>query len=430
MRRRLGSEPEHRQRCASLAVPSTAARAACGDRVGPGASESSPSDEGDLNADSGTGRPGAGNVAKQRPLRILFATARYLPERGGTEIHTHEVARRLADRGAQVTVATTASSRSVERESHVERVRVLRVPAWPPNRDYYFAPALARIIRENRSDIIHCQGYHTFVAPLVMLAALSAGIPYVVTLHSGGHSSKLRRNLRPLQARLMRPLLARARRLVAVSSFEADLFARWLRLPRDAFVVIPNGIDLPAPSARVEPSEPPLILSVGRLERYKGHQRVIEALPALNRARPGVRLRVVGSGPYERHLWRLAERLRVTDLLEIASVPADDREAMARLLSQAAVVASLSEYESQGLAVQEAVALGRPVLVSDGSALDELRSYPNVRALGRLARSTDVAAAVLELLAAPPAKPPLMPTWDQCTAGLLELYEAALTEIA
>jgi glycogen synthase len=365
---------------------------------------------------------------QDRPLRILFATARYLPDRGGTEIHTHEVATRLAERGAEVTVASTAPRGPFKRDSHDGPVRVLRVRAWPPNRDYYLAPALARVIRESRPDIIHCQGYHTLVAPLVMLVALRAEIPYIVTLHSGGHSSELRHQLRPLQAWLLRPLLARARRLVAVSSFEADLFARWLRLPRDAFAVIPSGVELPVPPEMDPPAGPPLILSLGRVESYKGHQRVMEALPALNRARPGITLRVVGSGVYERQLRRLAERLGVVDLIEIAPVPADEREGMARLLWKAGVVASLSEYESQGLAIQEALALGRPLVVSEGSALGELGRYPNVRALGRHAGSEDVAAAVLELLDARGVQPPVLPTWDECTAALLEIYEETLAE--
>jgi glycogen synthase len=383
---------------------------------------------GDLDGLIATGAHGARVQRGQRRLRILFATARYLPERGGTEIHTHEVAKRLAERGAEVTIATTVRSGAFEPESTEASVRVLRVRSWPANRDYYLAPELARVIRDNPVDIIHCQGYHTLVAPLAMSAALRAATPYVVTLHSGGHSSALRHRFRPAQAWLLRPLLMRARQLVAVSSFEADLFARRLHLPRDTFAVIPNGIDLPAPLAKVPPSDPPVILSLGRVERYKGHQRVIEALPALSRARPGISLRVVGSGGYERQLRLLAERLGVADLLEIAPVSAEDREGMARTLSKAAVVASLSEYESQGLAIQEALALGRPVVVSDGTSLGELGRHRNVRALGRAARGEEVAAAILALLDAPPAEPPVLPTWDDCTAALLELYEETLAE--
>jgi glycosyltransferase involved in cell wall biosynthesis len=364
-------------------------------------------------------------LRSRRPLRILFATARYVPYSGGTEIHTYQIAKRLAARGAEVTVATTVAGERVgPRESVEEGIRVVRVRAWPPNRDYYLAPALAKIVRSSRPDIIHCQGYHTLVAPLVMLAALTAGIPYVVTLHSGGHSSQLRHRLRPLQAWLLRPLLSRAHRLVAVSAFEADLFARRLRLRRSAFVVIPSGVDMPPVAAEPQAGDPPLVMSVGRLESYKGHQQVMQAVPALRTARgPGIRVHFVGSGAYEAQLRRLAGRLGVTDMVEIESVPAEDRGEMARMLSQASVVASLSSYESQGLAMQEALALGRPLVVRGDTALGELVRYPNVRAVEPDADSGRVAEAIIELLDAPSAQPPRMPTWDECASAHLELYD-------
>jgi glycosyltransferase involved in cell wall biosynthesis len=363
---------------------------------------------------------------KLDPLRILFATARYVPYSGGTEIHTYEIAKRIAARGAEVTVASTVTGDGSPRESIEEGVRVLRVRAWPPNRDYYLAPALAKIVRTSKTDIIHCQGYHTFVAPLVMLAALSGRIPYVVTLHSGGHSSDLRHRLRPVQAWLLRPLLSRARRLIAVSMFEADLFARRLCLAPGSFVVIPSGVDMPALALGPPRSGPPLVVSVGRLESYKGHQRVMEAVPALRAARPELRVQFVGDGTFEPHLRRLAQRLVVTDVVEIGSVPPDDRASMARILSQASVVASLSSYESQGLAMQEALALGRPLVVSSDTALGELARYPNVRAVKQRATSGAVADAILALLDAPPVQPPPLPTWDESADALLALYHEIL----
>lgn len=363
----------------------------------------------------------------ERPLRILLATARYLPERGGTEIHTHQVAQRLACYGADVTVLSTETSGLFAHESHDGPVRILRVRAWPPRNDYYLAPGLARIILREKADIVHCQGYHTLVAPVVMLAALSARIPYVVTLHSGGHSSALRRRMRPTQARLLRPLLARAGQLIAGSGFEADLFAERTRLPRAGFCVIPSGVDLPTPAPAEAPSGPPVLLSIGRLESYKGHHRVVEALPALARARPGTRLRIVGTGPYESELRRLAERLGVADLLMIAPVPADRRDEMARLLQSAACVVALSDYESQGLAIQEALGLGRPLVVSDNSALGGLRHHANVRTVPRSATPEQIADEIDALLDAPPVTAPLtLATWDECATALLEVYLATL----
>src|SRR5260370_5524371 len=112
-----------------------------------------------------------------------------------------------------------------------------------------------------------------------MRAAAAAGIPYLVTFHSGGHSSPFRNLLMRFQWQALRPQLAHARRLGAVSEFEAEFFTNRLRLPRDRFVVIPNGSNLP----KVNPPRPsqqgPLIAPAGRLERYKGHHRVLAAFP-------------------------------------------------------------------------------------------------------------------------------------------------------
>jgi glycosyltransferase involved in cell wall biosynthesis len=357
------------------------------------------------------------------PLRVTYVTARYLPETGGTEIHTDEVARRISDRGASVTVVSTTRDPSVPRYEADGQLQVRRVRAWPRDRDYFFAPALPSAIRRSAPDLLHCQGYHTLVAPLAMWTALQQRIPYIVTFHSGGHSSRLRALARPAQGRLLRPLLVRARALVAVSQFEADLFAERLDIAPDRFWVIPSGIDLPTASRRAVAVDRALIVSVGRVESYKGHDRIIQALPTLRRREPGVRLRILGSGPHEPQLRRLAMRLAVGDIVEIAPVTGNRAE-LADVLGRAGVVTAFSAYESQGLAVQEAIGLGRPVVVREGSALDELRGHPNVHTVAAGADAEAVAEVVSRVMRAPPAPAPAMPTWDACVDALAQLYRA------
>jgi len=334
----------------------------------------------------------------------------------------------MSDRGADVTVLTTCRDLGQPREESHDGVRIRRVRAWPRGRDYFFAPELPDEIRVIQPDLLHCQGYHTLVAPVAMLAALRASIPYVVTFHSGGHSSHLREHARPLQARLLRPLLVRACTLVAVSNFEADLFSRRLRISPDRLVVIPSGINLPQISRSPAPTDIRLVVSVGRLESYKGHDRVIEALPALRRRHPDVRLRIVGSGPVESQLRGLASELGITDAVDIAPLTDANRRELAELLSRAAVVTALSEYESQGLAVQEAIGLGCSVVVNEGSALDELGVYPNVLTVSQAAGADEVANAVSRALRAPPADAPVMQTWDDCVDALVDVYRSALNQ--
>ncbi len=372
-----------------------------------------------------------GNEAT-RPLRILFATARYLPSIGGTEIHTYEVATRAAAAGCEVTVLTTDSSGRLRAREESNGIRILRVRAWPRDWDYYFAPGIYRTIVRGHWDLIHCQGYHTLLAPLVMLAAWRSRTPYILTFHSGGHSSHLRNALRGVQRALLRPLLARAPRLIAVSTFEAEFFRERLRLPTEQFVVIPNGSYLPASNSQPASGENgTLIVSVGRLERYKGHHRVIAALPWLVPHYPDVRLRIVGAGPFEPDLQRIARKLGVADRVEINAIPADDREGMTTVLNSAALVILLSDYESQGMAVMEALALGRPVLVANTSGLRELAERGFARTTLSDSTPQEVAEAIREQLSCPLILGKIaLPTWEECAAMLLALYQDVIRDVA
>ena len=357
-------------------------------------------------------------------LRVLTVTPRYMPLTGGTEIHTYETARRIAAWQNDVTVLTTNPGMRLTGEEWSGDVRVIRVPAWPADRDYYVAPSVSKVIARRTWDLVHCQGIHTLFAPMAMLAAWRARIPYVVTFHSGGHSSRLRNMMRGGQWTVLRPLLSRATKLIGVSEFEAEYFQRHLRIPAERFAVIPNGVQFPDSVTGIgHQTDGAVIVSVGRLERYKGHHRVIAALPYVLAQQPDARLRIVGSGPFESQLVRMASELGVAERVEIGAIPSTDRAQMAAVLAGASVVTLLSDYESQGIAVMEAIELKRPVLVSDGSALRELAQRGLARSVSLHSSPEQIAAAILEQIERPrlPANLPLS-SWDDCAAQLLDLY--------
>jgi len=198
-----------------------------------------------------------------------------------------------------------------------------------------------------------------------------------------------------------------------------------LQLPEEQFILIPNGGDLPG----IAPGEPALveeglIVSIGRLEKYKGHQRVIAALPRILQQRPDVRLWIAGMGPYESKLRELAHQLGVAHRVDIHSIPASDRQGMARELSKAALVVLLSEFETHPIAVLEALSLGCPVLVADTSGLSELAREGLVRAIPLKSTPAQIADAIVDQLLHP-QKPAAftIPTWDECATALLSLYD-------
>ncbi len=368
-----------------------------------------------------------GREVPTRPYRLLFVTARYVPFVGGTEVHTAEVAKRLAARGYEVTVLTADADGRPVRET-IDGVEIIRVRGYPRGRDYRFAPVLRSVIQQGDWDLVHCQGYHTAVAPLAMYSTLRRGLPLVVTFHSGGHSSRLRRALRPVQTAALRPLLSRADRLIGVSKFETGEFERKLRLPADRFATVPSGTSLPVlPADDLRSSSRTVVCSVGRLEKYKGHHRMISALPHLRRALPDARLVIIGSGPYEGRLRKLGDRCGVAEHIEFISVPSNDRQEMARLLRDTSLVVLLSDYESQGLAAYEALASSRPVLLSNTAALGELATELGVRSIPPDAEPAELARAVHQaILERPVDVSGHLLEWDEIVTMLEDVYRTIL----
>ena len=371
---------------------------------------------------------------KLDPLHVLMVAARYFPSTGGLETHVYEVGWRLAAMGIEITILTTDMSGQLPITEESEGMQIRRVRAWPANKDYYFAPGTWNVITRGSWDLVHCQGYHNLLAPLTMLAASQASIPYVVTFHSGGDPTRLRKVFRRGQRMALRPLLAKAERLISPSKWEAEFFRQRLHLPAGQFVVIPNGAShlplSPDPDPSPATTDGTLILSVGRLERYKGHQRLITALPKVLEHVPDAWLRIVGVGPYASALQKIACQLGIADRVEIRPIPPGDKAGMASLIARANLVALLSEHEAQGIAVLEALALKRPVLVADTSALQEFAARGLARAVALHSTPEEVAAAVIRELRQPLVPQSVaLPTWDACATSLLALYRSVVRRV-
>jgi glycosyltransferase involved in cell wall biosynthesis len=305
---------------------------------------------------------------------------------------------------------------------------VRRVRDWPKEFDLYLAPGIYSAIRDGSWDLIHFQGYSTFVVPVGLFATVRRSLPFVLTFHSGGHSSRLRNAVRGTQQALLRPLVVRADRLIGVSEFEADFFSARMGVPRKRFTVIPNGAEMPTPSSGVV-FDPNRIVSIGRLERYKGHHKAIAAMPEVIRKIPEAMLHVAGAGPYEEVLRRQVQALGLNDRVTIGAVPSGDRQAMADLLASAGLVVLFSEYEAHPIAVMEALALRRPVLVSDTSGLAEIAANGLCRAIPCKAGPVETAAAIAAELRTCRSIPRVtLPDWDDCSDALIDLYRGVMAD--
>ena len=365
-------------------------------------------------------------MGPDRPLRVLEVVPRFFPDLGGTESHVHEVTSRMChESDLDITVlATDRSGALAPRERTPEGFDVIRRRAYPRERDYYFAPGIVRVITQGGWDLVHFQGVHTLVPVVGMMAARRAKVPYMLTFHTGGHSSSVRSSIRDTQWKVLTPLLRRAARLVAVSRYERTRFETATGIDPSHFVVIRNGGSLPELPGPVTPV-PGRVVSSGRLERYKGHHRAIAALPILRRTVPDAHLVILGGGPYEAELTALATRLDVADHVQIYQVAPRDRGAMAKELASAQVLSAMSDYEAHPVAVMEALTLGVPVVGVDAAGIGDLVEEGLVTGVAADASAETIAAALARAMAEGPRvrdDAVDLPTWENCADQLADVY--------
>ena len=263
-------------------------------------------------------------------MNVLVLTTSY--PRGPDDIAGRFVAdavEQLRARGVEVEVVSPASFRHFGLAYGHGIVGNLRARPWLvvflPAFLWSFRRAAARAARD--ADLVHA---HWLAAGAV---AASLGKPYVVQVW--GTDVEVARRV----PWLARPVLRRARLVVAASSFLAEqartLGARDIR-------VVPSGVAFPESVG--EPDEPPHVLFVGRLSAEKGILELVEACG------DDLPLVVVGDGP-------LQDRVPQA----VGFVPPAE---LGPWYERAAVVAAPSRREGYGVVAREEMAWGRPVVAT------------------------------------------------------------------
>ncbi|HEX9660367.1 MAG TPA: glycosyltransferase [Rhodothermales bacterium] len=150
-----------------------------------------------------------------------------------------------------------------------------------------------------------------------------------------------------------------------------------------------------------------LVLFLARVSTEKGIDLLMEAYPFF-RDPARVQLVIGGHGPYEGHLKPFLEKYP-----EVRRIPfIADREEVARLMASADVFLSMSNDETFGLAIAEALACGTPVVAPNAGAAAELLTRSNIL---EPYRARDRGSFVEHVRAA-------LATADRATSGQLREY--------
>ena len=276
---------------------------------------------------------------------------------------------------------------------------------------------LRRMVREHEVGMVHCG---RCLPEGVIALALKAwtGIPYLCYAHGeevnraparGGGGLLDSRELRWLTGRVLRGaalVLANSR------NTERILRTEW-RLPAERVRVLHPGVDTrrftpaprqPAVRARLGWGDRPVILTVGRLQKRKGHDQLVRALAAIRRSIPSVLYAIVGDGEERGFLEQLVAREGAGDHVRFLGAVADDTLIACYQQCDLFILPNRQvgdDIEGFGMVLLEAQACGKPVVAGASGGTAETLRVPETGRLVCCDGPDELAAVAVDLLADP-----------------------------
>jgi len=260
---------------------------------------------------------------------------------------------------------------------------------------------LARYIRQHRIEILHSTDRPRDALACVVLAGLT-GAKALIHAHV---------NYGDWMSRGVKWALGRADAIVGVSNYTARSFVE-AGYRSDRVHAVLNAIDPtrwdpsldPAPgrSNLSAPDGAPLIVSVARLFRWKGHFELISALALVRRQFPNVRLAIVGSDyPADSGTTQmLKEQARELGVGENV-IFTGHRSDVGSLLAACDVFSLPSFEEPFGLVYAEAMAMKRPVVALNNGGTPEVVEHGKCGLLSPPGDIDTLAANLVRLLGDP-----------------------------
>ncbi len=363
-------------------------------------------------------------MSKVERLRILHIAPYYNPAwaYGGSVRVVVELATRQAARGHAVMVATTdaldAHRRALSGHYMMDGVAVHRFRnlsntlAWRR----LFLPlgirrGVAHLLQE--ADIVHLHEVRSLLNVLALPSLLRSGVPYVITAHGGLPPELGRSTAKRLYDMLVgRCLLSRACRLHALTEMERDQYAA-LGLSPQRIVLIPNGIDKAAFDFEVDtiafrqhhgiPDKAPVVGYVGRLNRIKGLDFLIEAFADVLRHQPETVLLLTGPDDGARpELEAQAARLGLSAAVRFSGM-LEGPKALAAAYRASAVYVLPSRYEMFPTAVLEALLNATPCIITERCGLAIPLAEAGVAYVVPFGDVAALAEAILHVLGDPQA---------------------------
>jgi colanic acid/amylovoran biosynthesis glycosyltransferase len=232
-------------------------------------------------------------------------------------------------------------------------------------KNFFFLDAF----RGKRYEIIHCQyGWNGLIGAFLKDQGIAKHV--VVTFHGS--------DINVYPSRYGKDVFSHMFNVVDAVTVGSNFIKRKViayGCPESKVHVIPMGVYPGEYEMEDREREKPLLLSVGRLLKVKGHSYGLEAFKIVKQVVPDAEYAIIGEGPERRHLTAQAEKLGLSDSFRLLGELTDREVAewykKTSVFVFPSIIADDGAEEGQGLVLLEAQANRIPVVASRVGGIPE-----------------------------------------------------------
>lgn len=228
---------------------------------------------------------------------------------------------------------------------------------------------IIKLIKEIQPEIVHTHLPHATIWGRI--AAYFTSVKVIITTE---HNISIWKRRNIFFYFLYRLTTRFTNRIIAVSQAIMQKMINVFHIPAAKIEIIYNGINLDEilnnsrPPPDLSMLSHPIIGTVGRLHKLKGHETLIKSMTVVRKHFPQANLIIVGDGEEKTKLEKLTKKLKLEEYAYFLGI----RNDLPRLLNLMDIFVFPSIEEGLGIALIEACAAGKPCIASNVGGIPEI----------------------------------------------------------
>lgn len=301
-------------------------------------------------------------------MNILQVIPYFTFARGGDVAVCYNLARQLTKKGHNVTILTTNFEYNPEDTDAIKNLKMVPVDYKFNFALFIYTPLMKKWLDENITnfDIIHLHEFRSYQNNIVMKYACKYNIPYIIEPHTSTPTHVGSTYFKKIYDLIYgKRLMRNASGVIAVSEYEAK-YDRMMR--SDNIDVIYNGMNFDEfknlDNISYDKIDQPYILYLGRLDKLKGINHIIEAFSKLPPEFSNYKLVIAGKiNDYKKTLDEIIQKHNLKDRVVFTGF-IKQSEKIALFKDASLFVNPVKYMGGVSLTVFESILAGTPVVVT------------------------------------------------------------------